>query len=83
MPIIKKDYTIIILGIIFFILAIVYWPNPKHEQPKYPLEKITIYSEYSCPPVLTQEQCYKRIDLALVNDFDVDEYLFNFYNFLK
>lgn len=79
----KNDYTILLLGIAFILLAIFYWPKPIPAQPIYPLEKQTIYSQYNCPPVLTQEQCHKRIDFCLVNGIDVEEYLLSVYNRLK
>ena len=41
------------------------------------------YSLFICPPVLTEAECYKRIDLAIVNNWDVEDYLLSVYNRLK
>jgi len=79
----KKDYTILLLGIAFILLAIFFWPKKITGQPEYPLPNITNYSNYDCPPQLTQEQCHKRIDFCLVNNIDIEEYFLTVYNRLK
>ena len=79
----KRDYTILLLGIAFILLAIFFWPKPIPAQPEYPLPNITNYSNYDCPPQLTQEQCHKRIDFCLVNNIDIEEYFLTVYNRLK
>jgi len=38
---------------------------------------------YSCPPVLTEEECYWRIELAIMNDWDVEDYLVSVWNRLR
>lgn len=41
------------------------------------------YDSYNCPPVLNQEECYRRIELAVNNGLDVEDYLLSVYNRLK
>lgn len=41
------------------------------------------YSLFVCPPVLTEADCHKRIDLAIINGFDPTDYLLSVYNRLK
>ena len=79
----KKNWIFLAFALAFLILFILETKKPKNEpEPLPPMLHIN-YSLYQCPPVLTAEQCKKRIDMCIVNNFDVEEYLLAVYNRLK
>ena len=79
----KQNWIFLAFALAFLILFILETKKPKQEPEPLPPMLHIDYSQYSCPPVLTEEQCKKRINMYIVNNFDVEEYLLAVYNRLK
>jgi len=79
----KQNWIYLAFALAFLLLTILTSQTPKNElEPLPPMLHID-YEEYKCPPVLTAEQCKKRIDMCVFNNLDVDDYLLAVYNHLK
>jgi len=79
----KKNWIFLAFALAFLILGILETQKIKQEPEPLPPMLHIDYEEYNCPPVLTAEQCKKRIDMCVFNNLDVDDYLLAVYNRLK
>ena len=87
----KKSTSLFLVAVALIIMwaygiyIIISWQQCKTELKEYRKVEfgreldVIDYSKYSCPPNLSDYQCMTFVRFALVNGFDVDEFLLSRY----